>query len=697
MATYFGEGSTLLAGGGTTGGQVAQKMVLACSGGVCKEVLASGADPIAVEKCGGKTAGAPCGLALPTLVTTSSPAPSYAQEKEGMKDRSSLLEGLNVAPTSDLMAASAGAIREALVTADPAATKTQVVKPFISIDEDPKMVLACTGKVCEEVFAAKADPLAVEKCVGKQIGDPCKDVIEPPLPETVLACAGKICSEVLKATANQAAVAKCAGKNAGDACEDVITEEKKPCEGGYLLGADKLLPEGGTLWSDELITKAMGFYRNSEHEGHYLHKGGKFYDINEVHTAIKAGTTPTPLAVTAACRKGFGQTTYGGTPWCCPGGAEGETEADPLGEYILPDNVKAFYDAIVQQGTDLLGKQTGFTSGEQETMRGALPSEANALLGDKIKDFLTREYGYTPEEIAQLMATLPTEARDLLMGGARDLAGMTPGYSDEDAAAMKGVYDMDYYNKLMGFGSDVLDRPEGYTDEAISKMFGLNFDKIRGQEGAQKEALREILSRQGQLGTGTELERMGKVGWNTEKEISDLRREIFLANENQKRADLSQKAGISGDLFTRGTGFAESYAGTLKDIGDKPLEDQLRMIAGLMGVSGEARAYGAQEADLLGGIAGKKTSDEAMYSTLANQFFGSQQSYADQVAALENLIRGREVTDTTAYTGMANQLFGSSMDAEKLMELINASRRGEGNDALMALLAYLTSSMGSFN
>ena len=101
------------------------------------------------------------------------------------------------------------------------------------------------------------------------------------------------------------------------------------------------------------------------------------------------------------------------------------------------------------------------------------------------------------------------------------------------------------YKSLMGRGQGLVDDP-GYTDAVMSAMFGPEFEKVRNLEHATRESTMGVLGRQGQLGTGAGNKAMIQTGWNTERGISDLMRNLFVANESQKRADYTQGQGILG-------------------------------------------------------------------------------------------------------------------------------------------------------
>lgn len=108
------------------------------------------------------------------------------------------------------------------------------------------------------------------------------------------------------------------------------------------------------------------------------------------------------------------------------------------------------------------------------------------------------------------------------------------------------------YEKLMGRGQEVLDMPYGYTEEMMANMFGRDFEKIRGREAANREMMTSLLSRGGMLGTGTELEQMGKLSWGTESQISNIMRDLFIKGEEKKKEDIIDFSKLAQDIMGGG-------------------------------------------------------------------------------------------------------------------------------------------------
>lgn len=144
------------------------------------------------------------------------------------------------------------------------------------------------------------------------------------------------------------------------------------CEGGYKLADNPLAAEGGSIWTDHLITEAMGFYRNAAHQGHYIHKGGQFYLLSEVHAAIQGGTTPTPVGAISACKKGYAVESINGIDWCCPsgGGGNGGGGDGIGGMFKFPDEMMELYRNLINRGGEFLGRRPGFSDPMMSSMFG---------------------------------------------------------------------------------------------------------------------------------------------------------------------------------------------------------------------------------------------------------------------------------------------------------------------------------------
>jgi len=108
--------------------------------------------------------------------------------------------------------------------------------------------------------------------------------------------------------------------------EGTTDEEGEVGEGCYKLADKPLAPGGGKIWTDDLITAEMGFRRPGNAQGHWLHRGGKWYTLEDVHNAIKNNTLGSLQGREgSACQKGYKRVTKDGEVYCCPdeGGGTG--------------------------------------------------------------------------------------------------------------------------------------------------------------------------------------------------------------------------------------------------------------------------------------------------------------------------------------------------------------------------------------
>jgi len=105
---------------------------------------------------------------------------------------------------------------------------------------------------------------------------------------------------------------------------------------------------------------------------------------------------------------------------------------------------------------------------------------------------------------------------------------------------------------LLGRGKELMGMPLGYSQEAQDKMFGLGFENVRAQEKPAREQLLNTLSRQGMSGTGTAAGQLSDLSWSAEKNITDLARQLFVGNEDKKKADLLDYTGAASNIYGQG-------------------------------------------------------------------------------------------------------------------------------------------------
>jgi len=112
--------------------------------------------------------------------------------------------------------------------------------------------------------------------------------------------------------------------------------------------------------------------------------------------------------------------------------------------------------------------------------------------------------------------------------------------------------------KLFGARANaLLQMPGGYSQSEINKMFGRGFENVRAQGAATREATEEQLSRAGMLGTGTATGTMANLASEQEGNITDLMRDIFLANQAQKRQDIKDYTSLAQGLFGTGMSYEQ--------------------------------------------------------------------------------------------------------------------------------------------
>jgi len=113
----------------------------------------------------------------------------------------------------------------------------------------------------------------------------------------------------------------------------------------------------------------------------------------------------------------------------------------------------------------------------------------------------------------------------------------------------------EFLDMLTGRGKELLDPSQyGYSKEAMEAMFGRGFEKVRGAEAATRESLQDVLSRSGMLGTAAETSKMAETGWETERGIADLQRDLMIKGEEQRKKDLLSYTGLAQSIFGTGIG-----------------------------------------------------------------------------------------------------------------------------------------------
>ena len=113
------------------------------------------------------------------------------------------------------------------------------------------------------------------------------------------------------------------------------------------------------------------------------------------------------------------------------------------------------------------------------------------------------------------------------------------------------------YNRLMGRAGEYLSRKPGYSQAAIEAIYGKGYENIRNLEQARRQQAIADLQREGMLGTGAGMAALRQIPWQTEQNVSDVIRDVFLGQEAQKRTDLASYTDIAQSLFGKGMNYQQ--------------------------------------------------------------------------------------------------------------------------------------------
>jgi len=119
-------------------------------------------------------------------------------------------------------------------------------------------------------------------------------------------------------------------------------------------------------------------------------------------------------------------------------------------------------------------------------------------------------------------------------------------------AEMQSLMDL-----LLSRGKDFLGLTPGYTTEAKEAMFGKNFENVRDQETSQRKALEQSLSRSGMLGTGSGQGMLNDLSWQTEGNVTDVVRDLLIADEEKKKADLLDYTTAAQSVLSGGMNYQQ--------------------------------------------------------------------------------------------------------------------------------------------
>ena len=136
------------------------------------------------------------------------------------------------------------------------------------------------------------------------------------------------------------------------------------CSGGYRLADNPIVAGGGNIWEDEVITSEMGFFRNPDAAGHWLHKDGRWFHRKDIIDAINAGTLDTLAGQEGGmCAKGYQPKNINGESWCCPVAGAGTSTGtgEGLGWWEPPSEMQNYYLNLMGRGQEFLDMPLGFT------------------------------------------------------------------------------------------------------------------------------------------------------------------------------------------------------------------------------------------------------------------------------------------------------------------------------------------------
>jgi len=110
---------------------------------------------------------------------------------------------------------------------------------------------------------------------------------------------------------------------------------------------------------------------------------------------------------------------------------------------------------------------------------------------------------------------------------------------------------------LLSRGKEFMGLTPGFSQEAQDKMFGRGFENIRGQEAGQRTGMEQGLSRQGMLGTGAGQGMLNDLSWQTEGNVANLARDLFVMNEEKKKKDLLDYSTAAQSMFGSGMSYEQ--------------------------------------------------------------------------------------------------------------------------------------------
>lgn len=117
-------------------------------------------------------------------------------------------------------------------------------------------------------------------------------------------------------------------------------------------------------------------------------------------------------------------------------------------------------------------------------------------------------------------------------------------------AEMQGLMDL-----LLARGKEFMGLTPGFSQTAQNNMFGQGFENVRAGEAGQRNTMEQGLSRQGMLGTGAGQGMLNDLSWNTEGNVANLARDLFVQNELKKKQDLIDYSTAAQGILGGGMDF----------------------------------------------------------------------------------------------------------------------------------------------
>jgi hypothetical protein len=174
-------------------------------------------------------------------------------------------------------------------------------------------------------------------------------------------------------------------------------------------------------------------------------------------------------------------------------------------------------------------------------------------------------------------------------------------------------------DQLLGRAGEYMARKPGYSQSALEAQFGKGYENIRNLANLTRETTETGLQREGMLGTGAGQAALRQIPWQTEKNVSDTIRDVFLGNEEQKRKDLEAFTNIASGLFGQGVGVEQ----------------------------------------MVEAINAERRGEERDYTGIANQLFGTGMTYEQLLESLNAARRGEGQNALALYLQYVMSLMSS--------------------------------------